>query len=388
MSGTLLHDGRRTGHLGWCVRAITAGTANGMFISPFSTPRIGQVRNPSGADASAAAVTAGGEVLFDASTHALFLPGVNKRDFYDTWELWGPSGIGLDSPARRIEHIERVFGRQTELNTPRLAPTMTLDSPVSGDAALALETARVARGTDRGCWQTLAGTRTFWASGARLDAYVGSLAALRSPTWVLNMVNELVVDNVPDLANTAAFEGLCRTVHSLSARSRVIVAYGDFAALPAVAAGADTVGTGWDRSQRTFDPNYFRVNSDPGIRIPASYVTQGGVSAVLRRDTANAIDRWDPVQAPVIRGGAMPASDQAEWFHHLERLQSTALSIDGLTLKADRVAWLRAHYEQALVHFNAMIAGLPNVVRPRDKASWSEAPLEVLRAYASAEGLW
>jgi enoyl-CoA hydratase len=27
------------------------------------------------------------------------------------------------------------------------------------------------------------------------------------------------------------------------------------------------VGTGWDRSQRTFDPDYFRVDSDPGIRV-------------------------------------------------------------------------------------------------------------------------
>ncbi len=59
---------------------------------------------------------------------------------------------------------------------------------------------------------------------------------------MITVANDLVADHVPDLTATDAFAGLCRTVHSLSLRSRVIVGYGDFAALPAVAAGADTVG--------------------------------------------------------------------------------------------------------------------------------------------------
>lgn len=388
MAGLLLHDGRRTGHLGWCVRAVSGGSATGAFISPFSTPRLAKPRNPSGTDLAAAVAGAGGEVIFDPTTHALLLPGTNKRDFYDTWELWGPSGIGLDDPNRQIEHIERVFGRQRDLGAPLLAPTLPLDSSVGADATHALETARVARGLDRACWQSLAGTRTFWASGSRLDAYVGTLAALRAPVWVLTVVNEVVVDNVPDLTNAAAFEGLCRTVHSLSQRARVIIAYADFSGLPAVAAGADSLGTGWDRSQRTFDPSYFRVNSDPGIRIPASYVTQGGISSVLRRDTANAIERWDARLAPVLRGGPMPPSDQAEWFHHLEQLTQSSAAIARQPSRGDRVAWLRAHYEGAATHYDSLIAGLPSIVRARDKSAWCENPLEVLRRYAVAEGLW
>jgi hypothetical protein len=76
------------------------------------------------------------------------------------------------------------------------------------------------------------------------------LAALRAPTWVITVVNEFVIDHVPDLSDTAAFAGLCRTIHSLSERSRVILAHADLAGLIGVASGCDTIGSGWDRSMR------------------------------------------------------------------------------------------------------------------------------------------
>lgn len=387
MAGVLLHDGRRTGHLGWLVRSVSSGAASGSVMSPFSTPRVAQPRNPSGREVAQAVSGAGGEVIFDPTTHAFSLTGINKRDFYDTWELWGPSGEGLDSSARQVEHVERVYLRQDELGAPHLAPTVTLDSPAGLAAAQALATARVARGLDRGTWQALAGTRSFWASGAGLDAFVGSLAALRSPTWVLTVVNEIVVDNTPDLVATEAFEGLLRTVHSLSTRARVIIANADLAGLPAVAAGADSIGSGWDRSQRTFDPDYFRIDSDPGIRIPASYVTQGRLAAVLRRDAANAIERWNSAQAAVIRGGPMPPSDQAEWFFHIEKLAELLDEVDSRTTRRERVDQLRQTYDTSAAHFDTLIAALPGVVSDRDKRTWCENPRAVLEAYASAEGL-
>src|SRR5690606_5279055 len=143
----------------------------------------------------------------------------------------------------------------------------------------------------------LVGTRRFWASGADLDAYVGQLAALSAPTWVVTVANEVVLDHVPSMADIEAFSGLCRTIHSLSLRSRVIIAHADFAGLVAVASGADTVGTRWDRLQKTFDPNSFKLNSDPGIRIPASYVPRGQLMSILRRDPADAIVRWNAARA-------------------------------------------------------------------------------------------
>lgn len=388
MSGVLIHDGRRIGHRKWCVDAISSGSADGVVLNPFATPRVAEPRHPSAADLASEVQAAGGEVIFDAMTHALFLPGTNKRDFYDAWELWDATGPSLADQAQQLAHVERVFDRQSRVGAPSLAPTLQLKSPQSADALVVRDIARIARGLDRDCGQSLVGTRSFWASGAQLDAYVGSLAALRAPVWMITVANDLVVDHVPDLADTEAFAGLCRTVHSLSLRSRVIIAYGDFAALPAVAAGADTVGSGWDRAQRTFDPLAFRVDSDPGIRIPASYVTQGGLNSVLRRDTAEAIERWDSVQARRIRGGQMPPSDQAQRMHHLLQLRSAVQQIDAAgSDRSARVGELRSRYGAAASDYDSLIAALPRIVRETDKMAWASNPSAILEAYAGSEGL-
>lgn len=370
------------------MEAISGGSADGVVLNPFSTPRVAEPRHPSASDVARAVRDANGEVVFDPMTHALFLPATNKRDFYDAWELWGPAGPDLKDQAHQLAHVERVFARQDQIGAPRLAPTLQLQSTQSPNAYTVRDVARIARGLDPDSWQSLVGTRSFWASGAHLDAYVGSLAALRAPVWVLTVANELVADHVPDLTATEAYAGLCRTVHSLSLRSRVIVAYGDFAALPAVAAGADTVGSGWDRGQRTFDPLTFRVDSDPGIKIPASYVTQGGLNSVLRRDAADAIERWDATQAQAIRGGPMPPSDQAQRMHHLHQLRSAVLQIHiaGRDRSA-RVAELRDRYRWALSTYNRLITALPRIVREADKAAWASNPSNVLEAYAGSEGL-
>lgn len=387
MSGVLIHDGRRIGHRKWCVDAVSTGSADGVVLNPFATPRVAEPRHPSASDLAQAVRGVNGEVVFDAMTHALFLPGSNKRDFYDAWELWGPAGANLDSAAHQLAHVERVFDRQSQVGAPHLAPTLQLLSPQSSDAHVARDLARVARGLDKDCWQSLVGTRSFWSSGPHLDAYVGSLASLRAPVWMITVANELVVDHVPDLTDTAAFAGLCRTVHSLSLRSRVIVAYGDFAGLPAVAAGADTVGSGWDRAQRTFDPLAFRVDSDPGIRIPASYVTQGGLNAVLRRDVAEAIERWNPVRARAIRGGPMPPSDQAQRMHHLFQLGSAVQQISAAGPRPARVSELRNRYRAAAADYDSLIADLRPLVREADKTAWASNPASALEAYASSEGL-
>ncbi len=388
MNGVLIHDGRRIGHRKWCVEAISSGSADGVVLNPFATPRVAEPRHPSAADLASDVRAANGEVIFDAMTHAALLPGTNKRDFYDAWELWDPAGQSLADQAQQLAHVERVFDRQSRVGAPSLAPTLQLNSPQSADALVARDIARIARGLDRGCWQSLVGTRAFWASGAQLDAYVGSLAALRAPVWMITVANELVVDHVPDLTETAAFAGLCRTVHSLSLRSRVIIAYGDFAALSAVAAGADTVGSGWDRAQRTFDPLAFRVDSDPGIRIPASYVTQGGLNSVLRRDTAEAIERWDSGQARRIRGGQMPPSDQAQRMHHLLQLRSAVRQIDAAGPdRSARVGELRSRYNAAASDYDSLIAALPRIVREADKTAWATNPSTVLETYAASEGL-
>ncbi len=387
MSGVLIHDGRRIGHRKWTVEAISGGLADGAVLSPFATPRVAEPRYPSGAEMASAVRSAGGEVIFDAMTHALLLPGVNKLDFYDGWELWGAGGPDLRSATSRLDHVERVFQRQDRLGAPFLAPTLQLSSSVDSDSRRVLEIARTARGLEPGAWQSLVGTRSFWSSGTRLDAFVGTLAALRSPVWVVTLANEVVFDHKPDMVDVAAWAGFARTVHSLSERSRVIVAHADLSGLPAVAAGADTVGSGWDRGQRTFDPNSYRTDSDPGVRIPASYVTQGGLLAVMRRDVAEAIDRWDSREAYRLRGGPMPPSDTAQRMHHLGQLRAAVAAVSGQATRRARVQELRQRYRAAENDFDVLTGALGRTVPPAEKSTWASQPLTVLEAYASAEGL-
>lgn len=386
----LIQDGRRGGHLGWACQAVIAGIASGVIISPFHTPRVTVPRHQSGAAVAAAVADIGGAAVFDPTTHARLLPGADDLAHYDTWQLWGPSGVGLDTDNRRLEHLERVFERQHELSVPTLTPTLTLDSPIGLSAGYGFRTAQLGRGLVPDCYQSLAGRRSFWRSGPDLDAYVGRLTSLRAPVWVLTVVNDVVADNIPDLADTDSFAGLLRTVHSLSQRSRVILCHADLAGLPAVAAGASDVGGGWDRGMRFFDPVSFRLSS-PGIRIPASYVTQGGLGAVLRRDTGDAITRLlgEPGAAP-LRGGPMPVNDTAERTHHLRQLNTLVERVDAHAAnRRDRIRDLRTFYQGALAAFDGLAPRLPRPTLPATlRARWLEQPNAALEAYAVAEGLW
>ncbi|MFJ2290451.1 hypothetical protein ACIOG7_01840 [Streptomyces sp. NPDC087894] len=328
------------------------------------------------------------EVLLDPMTHARLLPGTNKLEDYETWGLWGPSGIGLNTTTRRIEHVERVFGRQSELSLPRLSPTLAVGAANSSEADQAVETSRVARGIDRDCYQSFVGTVDLFASGAALDAYVGRLAGLRASTWVVTLIPAASTNLVGDLAaSTAALAGWLRTIHSLSARSRVIVQNCDFIGLLAAAAGADTVGSGWDRSMKVFDSGSYQVSSG-SPRIPASYVTQKMLLAVLRRSLADDIQRLNPERAETLRGGPMPLNEAHQRVHHLRAVRDLVSDIYQIRERADSVAILRALYEDALQEYSWLNSQIPGLISSTDREIWADAPLRALSEYAKAEGIW
>jgi len=386
MSGVLLHDGRVVGHRKWTREAVQAGCASGIVINPFTTPRVTRRQQPSAAAFAKDMEDLDAEFIFDPMTHARMLGSTNKLDFYDQWELWPNPVPSLASATEQLDHVERVFERQNQLSAPLLAPTVQVSSPLGAEAQIALDLASVASGLKDTAWQSVVGTRSFWAAGSDLDAHIGTLASLRAPVWVLTVANEVVLDSLPDLRDTTAFAGLCRSVRSLSLRSRVIVCYADYAGLPAVAAGADTIGTGWHRAQRTFDPAAFRLDSDTSPRRQASYVTQGGLHAVLRRATADQIERWDAERAARIRGGVMPRTDSEERMHHLHQLSSVVELLNAESSPQRRYELLRDRYAAAADDFDALIRAIPSV-GTRDKEVWCTQMSAVLEAYASAEGL-
>ena len=121
MSGVLLHDGRAGGHRKWSREAVQAGCASGVIVNPFSTPRVSQERNPSASTLATDMDDLDGDFIFDPMTHSRMLATTNKLDFYDQWELWPNPTPALTTAVEYLDHVERVFQRQSALSAPFLA---------------------------------------------------------------------------------------------------------------------------------------------------------------------------------------------------------------------------------------------------------------------------
>ncbi|WP_375017097.1 hypothetical protein [Actinomadura sp. 21ATH] len=137
---------------------------------------------------------------------------------------------------------------------------------------------------------------------------------------------------------------------------------------------------------RCFDPAAYQQSS-PAIRIPASYVTQHGLVAVLRRTIADDIERLNPELASQLRHGAMPADDTRERWHHLRMLREL---VDEIAMEGQRrakVAALRRRYEAAQHQFNEL-TGQVRLMGRSDREMWIDAPYRALQQYAEAENLW
>jgi hypothetical protein len=140
---------------------------------------------------------------------------------------------------------------------------------------------------------------------------------------------------------------------------------------------------------RYFDPQSYQATSN-GIQIPASYVTQGGLAAVLRRDAADAIARLGDPPASALRGGPLPQDDAAERVHHLRQVNNLVqmVAVHGGNRSA-RVAQLKDFYEHAVASFDVLIANLPRAtLNDNHRRRWSDEPYAALRSYAEAERLW
>jgi len=382
----LLQDGAITGHFTWCEQALSSGVADGVVISPFFTPDTPRRGQTTGGGAASRIRGAGGQVMFDATTHALQLPGVDNWTSYNTWDLWDGARGDLSTDALRVSHIDRVFGHQDALGAPRLVPTVALDDPNGADADTALGLATSGQATDASAWQSLGGRRGLWLSDD-LDAYVGALAQLRAPVWFLTVVRERP-EYPPDMTEAVLTAAVCRTVHSLAQRSRVVLCHADLYGLPSVAAGADTVGTGWHGKQRVCAPGTFQRNDPSAIRRQATWHTYRGLYARLHGEESNALFRADAALGAKLHAGPLTTNSVATREHHLEVVRSLTQAVNGAgPTPRDRVAALRLAYEAAQADFEALRARLGRTFGQR-RAEQVDGCFDGLRIYAEAESIW
>lgn len=384
---TFIEDSPRSFQAKWIANAHSAGTATGAVLTPWASPYIhrgGPGLKPGIGNRVQELRDAGVPVWFDATTHALQMPGVGDFRYYAEFNLWGGPIGDLTQDAYRREHVRRVFKHQTELGTPLVAPAPLLPSGLNNVSTLALETARVALELEPSSRLTIAGVGTFWSDGRDLDAHVGALAALAPNGWFISFVQP---DNgLPPKLTADEVYGICRTVRALSEYAPVHVSHGDFAALPAVAAGATTVGTGWDKRQRVVSfTDYVARTESTGQASWYERPTLLGLLGTLDKKADGALLEQQDAALAAQLGGLPPVPGPKESFHHhvaqldiaVRRIQGAGLSYRQRYDELDRM------YIDAATNWAAVRAA----TGVRDQTSiWVTPYQQGLRMYGQSEG--
>lgn len=317
----LVEDTARNNLASWTVRAVEAGHARGAVISPFTTPRLGTSYKQSGHKTAERLREGNAEVWFDAATHVLQMPNVGDFRYYDDWDLWpGTKGM-LETEGDQRDHIQRVFAIQDALQAPHLAPTILLHSPQSSTSQRALRMAEIATADDRDCHITIAGDSAFWAGGNALDAHIGGLAQVEAAGWFLVVTRNIAVLPVP--AAEEEVHGLCRTARALSEDGPVHVSHGDLAGLPAIVAGASSLGTGWDPRQRVsaYASYVQRTAGGDGGQWFAKRTLQGLLSLLGRAET-QLLATQNAALTTRLLPGTLPPGTVEGWDHHASVLAS------------------------------------------------------------------
>ncbi|MGU3426622.1 hypothetical protein ACLBWV_17030 [Microbacterium paraoxydans] len=384
---TFIEDSPRSFQAGWITHAHQAGTATGAVITPWASPYVhrgGPGLKPGIGNRVQELREAGVAVWFDATTHALQMPGVGDFRYYAEYNLWGGPVGDLTQDAYRREHVRRVFKHQMELGAPLVAPAPLLPSGLNNVSTLALDTARVALELQPTAWFTIAGVGTFWSDGHDLDAHVGALAALMPQGWFVSFVQP---DNeLPPKLTAEEVYGICRTVRALSEYAPVHVSHGDFAALPAVAAGATTVGTGWDKRQRVV--SYTDYAARPETTGQASWYERPSLLGLLgtldRKADGALLQQQDPGLAARMGGLAPVPNVEGAFQHHVTQLDAAIRRIQGVGHSyRQRYDELDRMYIEASTNWAALQAatGL------RDRSNlWVNTYQQGLRMYGHSEG--
>lgn len=380
----LIEDSPRANLDGWISDCFSRSTCSGTVLSPFATPweQIGGPGRKRNAETRAQRLHETRVPLwFDPMTHALQMSGVGDFRYYGQYDLWNPDRPGLlETAADRADHVRRVFAIQRTLGAVPLAPTVLLHTGLSDLSVTALELAREAKERDGDCWFTIAGSPSFWSSGGALDAHIGSLAGLEPRGWFFVSVKALTV--WPVESDPREIFGLCRAARALGEDTPVHISHGDLAALPAIAAGASTVGSGWDKRQRVCSAADYAPRPDS---------TEGGgwlgrvtFKQLLGAVTGNEAEILQSQQPELVEFlGGLPVPAPRERFDaHLEILSDL---VGEVAADAD----FRARFSRLDSYYRAASSLWPIVQEasgcPAGADAWIEPVASGLHLYAGGE---
>ncbi|MGB5565482.1 MAG: hypothetical protein WBN93_04045, partial [Acidimicrobiia bacterium] len=155
------------------------------------------------------------------------------------------------------------------------------------------------------------------------------------------------------------------------------------AGLPAAAAGASKIGTGWDLKQRVLSAELFRAS--PGIRRQSQRVSHIGLFASLKRREAEQLRAGDSGLSDRLVPGTVPLDVNGHWRHHLSVMANIAHDVGGGATPRDRVAQLQDAYATAAGDFVAVA----RYARPLEatEAQWITPLADGLGMFARSERL-
>jgi hypothetical protein len=189
---------------------------------------------------------------------------------------------------------------------------------------------------------------------------------------------------LPAPAAREEVHGLCRTVRSLSDDGSVHVSHGDLAALPAVVAGANSVGTGWDSRQRVCAYASYVARDDGDDDGGGGWLTQvtlEGLLSLLVHSDADVLQNQAAALAQRLVPGTTPPGPSECWKHHADVLERV---ISGLQPGG------KGSYESLLAAYQSAQAEWVNVVNsvggPNRANDWLREVGEGLKLYAQTEG--
>jgi hypothetical protein len=365
----------------WITDALAARIVTGAVVTPFATPWNSTPHRRGAPEVVTTVDDFEGQVWFDPTTHALQMAGVGDFRYYDEYDLWDGQRGNLDTRAAQTDHIRRVFDVQDRLAAPHLAPTILLHHGESSTSQRALDLARESVERDPACFLSVAGTAPFWSSGSSIDSHVGALAQLDPAGWFLTVARPMYT--LPVEAESEEIHGLCRTARALSEYAPVHICYGDLAGLPAIAAGATSLGSGWDQRQRVCAFGNFSAR-DPSATGGAWYKrpTFRGLIGSLKPNEAEVLQYRDPGR--VARLGAPPPPGPKEAFlHHVKLLDEFVADLVAQSDPRQRYQMLAEAYDEAAKEW-------PPVVKitssPHGEEDWIRNLAAGLRLYARTEG--
>lgn len=342
----MLQDTARNNLIKWARSAIQGGYARGAFLSPFISPREANGFKRSAQDTSTAIKNVGGEFWFDPMTYALDMPRCGNFQHYDTWPMWSGTRGDLSTRTAMQTHVSAVFDVQDELNSRHLAPTVLVSYPDTPKSRQALDLAEVAVDRDSSAWLTVAGDQQFWSAGAELDAHIGALDQCEPAGWLFVVARNDT--SMPPTATAEEIFGLVRSTYALSMDRPVRVAFGDIAALPAIAAGAETLGTGWDMRQRICAYQDFEDReADAGGGAWYQRPTLRGLLGGLTNNEYELLTSENLVLSRRLAPGSIAPQPESAFRHHATVLSGLIRDIGQQLPGRARAEYLRNQYQAA-----------------------------------------